>query len=287
MKRLILLPLTAAAIAASAITLQVSYDATTAGTMSVYKPQTRPMMLTIDGSRSKYFNTMSQYVDSMMSNPTTAAQLREAQRAAQAVTNPDGSVSVDLTRGPAKVITLYIYKNLANNSAEVYDHISGVFGEGEAYVYPETDLAQPWEISDSTKTIIGYECVKAECDWRGRRWTAWFAPEIPVQDGPWKLCGLPGLILEAYADGTPFKFSATGIQQSDAPISELFFKDEYARSTREKFMKEDYHNIDNRESLFQAQYPGARIEYRDDDGNPIEFKSEPFYHYPETDLLKK
>ena len=58
MKRLILLPLTAAAIAASAITLQVSYDATTAGTMSVYKPQTRPMMLTIDGSRSKYFNTM-------------------------------------------------------------------------------------------------------------------------------------------------------------------------------------------------------------------------------------
>lgn len=79
----------------------------------------------------------------------------------------------------------------------------------------EEDWEKPeWEIGDSTKTILGYECVEATADYRGRRWTAWFSPEIPVQDGPWKLCGLPGLILEAYDTGKVYHYIAEGITQS-------------------------------------------------------------------------
>ena len=53
----------------------------------------------------------------------------------------------------------------------------------------------------------------ATADFRGRRWTAWFATDIPVSDGPWKLGGLPGLILEAYDEGQQHVFTAVGLER--------------------------------------------------------------------------
>lgn len=53
---------------------------------------------------------------------------------------------------------------------------------------------------DSTADVLGYECVMAESDYHGRRWRAWFSPDLPLPFGPWKLHGLPGLILKAEAD---------------------------------------------------------------------------------------
>jgi len=55
-----------------------------------------------------------------------------------------------------------------------------------------------WDITEEIKTIGGYQSVKATTIYRGRKWVAWFAPEIPLPYGPWKLHGLPGLITEAY-----------------------------------------------------------------------------------------
>ena len=68
---------------------------------------------------------------------------------------------------------------------------------------------------DSTKNILEYECVLAESDYHGRHWIAWFAPEIPVDAGPWKLLDLPGLIMEAVDSTGQHHFTATGIESSD------------------------------------------------------------------------
>jgi GLPGLI family protein len=56
----------------------------------------------------------------------------------------------------------------------------------------------PWDIAEETKMIGIYKVQKATAHFRGRDYTAWFTPQIPLPYGPWKLVGLPGLILEAY-----------------------------------------------------------------------------------------
>jgi GLPGLI family protein len=57
-----------------------------------------------------------------------------------------------------------------------------------------------WVITTISKKIDTLECFKAMCIWRGRAYTAWFAPSLPFDNGPQKFGGLPGLIVELYSD---------------------------------------------------------------------------------------
>ena len=89
---------------------------------------------------------------------------------------------------------------------------------------------QSWELREDTMTILGYVSQKAETVFRGRSYVAWFAPDIPLQDGPWKLYGLPGLILQVVVDDGLFVFKAIGIQQLESfPIA--MNKDQYVTKT--------------------------------------------------------
>ena len=64
------------------------------------------------------------------------------------------------------------------------------------------DKLQPiaWKIGSESRTFGKLRCQKATAKVRGRNYTAWFAPSIPSRAGPWKLHGLPGLIVDAYDD---------------------------------------------------------------------------------------
>ena len=55
-----------------------------------------------------------------------------------------------------------------------------------------------WKLNKETKNIGKFNCKKATCSFRGRNYTAWYTLEVPLPYGPWKLQGLPGVILEAY-----------------------------------------------------------------------------------------
>ena len=73
-----------------------------------------------------------------------------------------------------------------------------------------------WEIiSDSIKTIENYQCLMAKGYVCGRDYTVWFSPDIPVSAGPWKLWGLPGLIMSAQSDDKEIKFHITSFKKID------------------------------------------------------------------------
>ena len=62
-----------------------------------------------------------------------------------------------------------------------------------------------WEIKNKYKKIGKFNCQMAKGKYRGRIYTAWFTNEIPLSYGPWKLFGLPGLIIEASDKENDFK----------------------------------------------------------------------------------
>ncbi|HSV87242.1 MAG TPA: GLPGLI family protein, partial [Bacteroidales bacterium] len=101
-----------------------------------------------------------------------------------------------------------VYKNYPQGQVTVTDNIVA-----NHYIYTDELHPQNWEILDSVKTILDYPVQMAVSDFRGRRWTAWFAPDIPISDGPWKLSGLPGLIMAAYDAKKHFRFHIVGIEK--------------------------------------------------------------------------
>jgi GLPGLI family protein len=69
--------------------------------------------------------------------------------------------------------------------------------KGNIYIAEKRPVID-WKLENETKKIGSFTAHKATGYFRGRNYTAWYILEIPVPYGPWKLQGLPGLILEAY-----------------------------------------------------------------------------------------
>ncbi|MGB3606901.1 MAG: GLPGLI family protein [Psychroserpens sp.] len=75
----------------------------------------------------------------------------------------------------------------------------------------ETIPSINWQIKEEFKDIGQFKCQQAVGYFRGRTYTVWFANEIPVPYGPWKLQGLPGLILEVNDDKNEIFIKASKI----------------------------------------------------------------------------
>lgn len=80
------------------------------------------------------------------------------------------------------------------------------------YKYEEPMPTFDWQLQEGDTVIAEYPCFKATAEFRGKKWTALYTPEIAISDGPWKLCGLPGLILQASTDDGDFSFVCTAIR---------------------------------------------------------------------------
>ena len=129
-----------------------------------------------------------------------------------------------------------LLRNLTTNEIEVQTSI-GL----EHCVYRDAGARFDWTLEDGTETVCGYTCRKATAHFRGRTWTAWYAEELAADAGPWKLNGLPGLILRAETADGAIAFEAIQVRRPGAYYIARQFKEPRDREvTREDALKLEY-----------------------------------------------
>lgn len=144
-----------------------------------------------------------------------------------------------------------------------------------------------WKLTDSTANVLGYECKSARCSFRGREWIAFYTEEIPLTEGPWKLGGLPGLIMKASDKNGDYTFECIGINsKADRPIT--MYKVPYNNMKRREYYDTKHRYEINPYTYFEAT-TGGHITVTDEAGNPAPDAYEPEelpYGYIELDWRK-
>lgn len=175
------------------------------------------MVLRSNGSKSIFFSKDTYTLDSLM------------------LTSQGEAIKMDILANGAgkygKRINSYcILKDFSHNKETFTDNVGGNY-----LTYDEPVPQIKWELTDSTKQIMGYKCQKASCSFRGRNYEAWFTTDIPSNDGPWKFNGLPGLIMKVSDTKHHYMFEFVGMKNSNAEIKLL--SQDYSKTTREKYLK--------------------------------------------------
>jgi GLPGLI family protein len=76
-----------------------------------------------------------------------------------------------------------------------------------------------WNLLPENKLISKYNCKKATTTYKGRDYIVWYTLEVPLFFGPWKLHGLPGMIVKAYDTENYINFQLTKINFKNQDIT--------------------------------------------------------------------
>lgn len=147
------------------------------------------------------------------------------------------------------------------------------------YIVGEKIKKIKWNITQEFKTISGFKAQKAEGLFRGRNYTAWFTNEIPIKYGPWKLNGLPGLILNVLDDKNEVMFYAKSIKvpfnSNSVSKNEFKFNNDYHKISLSKYIKYKKQQVEEVKKLFSSKLPrGAKMETSNVKSNAIELEYE-------------
>lgn len=105
----------------------------------------------------------------------------------------------------------------------------------EDFLYEEDLPQMDWTIGEQTREVCGFMCRQATTRFRGRDYVVWFAEAIPSSAGPWKLQGLPGVILEAEDIENKVHFLAVSVEQSKSDIRRKDYP--YIKVTRKQYAR--------------------------------------------------
>lgn len=153
--------------------------------------------------------------------------------------------------------------------------------------YEEDMPVIDWELTDSVTNVLGYECRGAKCNFRGREWTAFYCEDIPIMDGPWKLQGLPGLIMKATDKDGHYNFECIGIK-SNATRPITIYKVPFNKTDRLIYYDAKHRYDINPYAYFEVGGHG-HITVTDQAGNPALDAYDPIeipYDYIERDWRK-
>ena len=226
------------------------------------------MLLQISPSGiSKFSSLKNLTVDSVVAKST------QDQLVALSVSNPDMIWNGEF---------LTIFKNYPDGKLTHTEKICY-----DWFRYDEDMPAPTWELTDSTANVLGYECKSARCKFRGREWTAFYTEEIPIAEGPWKLHGLPGLIMKASDKNGDYTFECVGINsKATRPIT--IYKVPFNDVKRIEYYDTKHRYEINPYAYFEAT-TGGHITVTDQAGNPALDAYDPEelpYGYLELDWRK-
>ncbi len=122
-----------------------------------------------------------------------------------------------------------LYKDF--NSQEIIDN---VYLLGKSFIIEEPFQSFDWQLLDEEKTIGDFKVKKATANSEEGKVEAWYTEDIPIQDGPAKFYGLPGLIVTLKVGKVTFNLNALKMVNDNTD----FEKPSKGKSiNREKFEK--------------------------------------------------
>ena len=132
-----------------------------------------------------------------------------------------------------------------------------------------------WKISSEKEKIGEWNAQKAEADFAGRHWIAWFSTEIPIQDGPYKFRDLPGLIVKIEDKTGSHKMELKGIKNISGDININVWDAKEIAINSKQFQKviKEYEN-DPTKGIKQIQMGGTSIILTGKDGTSTKIAKE-------------
>jgi GLPGLI family protein len=217
-----------------------------------YVTQKETMILEIGTSVTAFYSYNTFHVDSIYSDDI-------AKKASQAVINEH------LNQGGMGRISWKLFTNYPKKGVTtLLDGLSM-----ERYCCVEKAETPQWTVCpDSTATLLGYPCHLATTYYKGRQWYAYYADDIPVHEGPWKLRGLPGLVLRAYDSQHQFAFEATGMQQIKSG-ADIIYRGEKFEPIERKALDKLYARYYADPIGFISNNPSVKVTLTDEKGNTV------------------
>lgn len=137
----------------------------------------------------------------------------------------------------------------------------------DPFTYDDEWISFDWEIKEQFKKVGKYNVQKAIGKFRGRTYIAWFTEEIPLPYGPWKLFGLPGLIIEAEDTEQMFKAKLLSIKYP----CECDIRIEKPTAEENKSLRQ---YVEFRENIHKMIFEKMRARLPRDKANSVRFNPE-------------
>lgn len=175
---------------------------------------------------------------------------------------------------PMNKISNFLEKNNDTKKIKLFYSIPNL----EPY-YIEPFPKFEWKITNDQKKILNYVCQKATLHYKGRDYVAWFSSEIPLQNGPWKFGGLPGLIFEIVDSKNHYSFQLIGIKKEHKIFPESLVKKQLTTKEGISVVFDNYmKSMENRmigesKERFRKERLNRKNNQKNTKSNPIELEN--------------
>lgn len=202
------------------------------------------------------------------------------QRVLDTLIKDKNAVDADISR----LTTDYKYHIYINNKKAVF---TDRFTSAE-YQYVE-NLDYEWELLGDHKLIKGFKCYNAKIFYDGREWEAWYTTEIPLNSGPYKFKGLPGLIMRVADKNELFIYEyAASRHRKKTDLKKFFFvygSENLIKIEKDLYLKTRklYKNLSSLDQLNFNRKGGKLIRIGEDSSMRRKLVEKPKRIFPEVD----